>query len=84
MNDLVPLSSLKVGTTCKIDSILTDEHMRRRLLDLGFSSGTIIKCVQYSPSGDPIAYMLRGTIIALRKEDAGDILVQEGGGHAWD
>ena len=84
MNDLVPLSLLKVGTTCTIDSIHVSEHMRRRLLDLGFSKGTLIKCIQYSPSGDPIAYMLRGTVIALRKEDACKILVREGGEITWD
>lgn len=84
MNDLVPLSLLKVGTTCIIDSIHASEHMRRRLLDLGFSKGTLIKCIQYSPSGDPIAYMIRGTVIALRKEDASQILVREGGEIRWD
>lgn len=84
MNDLVPLSSLEVGTTCMIDSIHASEHMRRRLLDLGFSKGTLIKCLQYSPSGDPIAYMLRGTVIALRKEDACQILVCKGGDDPWD
>ena len=83
LNSLVPLSMLKAGTTCIIDSVNSPEHMRRRLLDLGFSKGTQIKCVQHSPSGDPTAYMLRGTVIALRKEDASHIIVRKGGDDPW-
>lgn len=84
MNELVPLSHLKAGTTSIIDSVNSPDHMKRRLLDLGFCKGTRIKCVQYSPSGDPVAYMLRGTVIALRNEDACDILVKRGGAESWD
>lgn len=84
LNDLIPLSLLKTGNICIIDSIHSSDHMRRRLLDLGFSRGTSIKCIQYSPSGDPVAYMIRGTVIALRKEDASQILVREGGEILWD
>lgn len=32
--------------------------------------GTPIKAVLKSPSGDPIAYEVRGSIIAIREEDA--------------
>lgn len=84
MKELVPLSELKAGTTSIIYSINSPEQMRRRLLDLGFSHGTTIKCLQYSPSGDPVAYLLRGTVIALRNEDACHILVREGGSNTWD
>ena len=84
MKELVPLSELKAGTISTIDSLNSPDHMRRRLMDLGFSSGTSIKCVQCSPAGDPVAYMLRGTIIALRNEDACHILVRNGGDETWD
>lgn len=84
MKEVEPLSNIKAGTISTIDSVHSTEHMRRRLLDLGFSQGTIIKCVQYSPSGDPVAYMVRGTIIALRKEDANLIMVDKGGTDEWD
>lgn len=43
---------------------------RRRLLDLGFVPGTMIEVELVSPSGDPIAYRVRGTVIALRREQA--------------
>jgi DtxR family Mn-dependent transcriptional regulator len=43
---------------------------RRRLLDLGFVPGTGIEVEMVSPAGDPTAYRLRGSVIALRREQA--------------
>jgi DtxR family Mn-dependent transcriptional regulator len=43
---------------------------RRRLLDLGFVPGTMIEVELVSPAGDPTAYRVRGTVIALRREQA--------------
>ena len=43
---------------------------RRRLLDLGIVPGTIIEAEMISPSGDPTAYRVRDTLIALRTEQA--------------
>jgi DtxR family Mn-dependent transcriptional regulator len=48
---------------------------RRRLLDLGFVPGTEVLAEMSSPGGDPIAYRVRGTLIALRREQAGLIRV---------
>ena len=44
---------------------------RRRLLDLGVVPGTEIRAVMRSAAGDPIAYDIRGALIALRREQAG-------------
>ena len=49
---------------------------RRRLMDLGFVPGTNISTLMKSIGGDPIAYQLRGTTIALRKEQADHIFIQ--------
>jgi DtxR family transcriptional regulator, Mn-dependent transcriptional regulator len=43
---------------------------RRRFLDLGIIPGTIIEAELHSPMGDPTAYRIRGTLIALRREQA--------------
>jgi DtxR family Mn-dependent transcriptional regulator len=48
---------------------------RRRLLDLGFVPGTEVLAEMKSPGGDPTAYRVRGTLIALRREQAGLIRV---------
>lgn len=43
---------------------------RRRLQDLGFLPGTEIQAELTSTGGDPVAYRIRGALIALRKEQA--------------
>lgn len=71
-----PLSMLSVGSSAIIQSFDDTYSMKRRLLDLGFSAGAKVKCIQSAPSGDPIAYSIRGTIIALRNETAQNIIVE--------
>lgn len=43
---------------------------RRRLLDLGVVRGTVIDAAFRSAAGDPVAYLIRGALIALRSEQA--------------
>lgn len=49
---------------------------RRRLLDLGFVPGTLVEVEMVSPAGDPTAYRLRGSVVALRREQARFIRIE--------
>lgn len=69
------LSDLSIGEECRISAIDIDGLMRRRLMDLGFVPGTKVECLRRSPAGDPTAYLVRGTVIALRKEDAARVYI---------
>lgn len=51
---------------------------RRRLLDLGIVPGTVVRAEIASPSGDPIAYRVRGALIALRREQSDLIRIVRG------
>jgi DtxR family Mn-dependent transcriptional regulator len=66
------LDSLKPGEQAKVVGLSPRSRgpERRRLLDLGILSGTVISAELSSPGGDPIAYRIRGALIALRKEQA--------------
>lgn len=64
------LSELPLNTVGIIDELNCNGNIRRRLLDLGLVKGTKITPVFQSPSGDPTAYEIRRTLIALRKEDS--------------
>ncbi|QIL46653.1 ferrous iron transport protein A [Vagococcus coleopterorum] len=55
-----------------------DKQMQQRLMDLGFYPGGKIKLVLISPKNDPKAYEVRGTVIAIRNEDAKFIKVKVG------
>ena len=69
------LTDLKIGETAKVNKLSLTGSMRRRVQDIGLIEGTEVECVLKSPGGDPIAYQIRGAIIALRNEDSLNILV---------
>jgi DtxR family transcriptional regulator, Mn-dependent transcriptional regulator len=50
---------------------------RRRLMDLGIVPGTIITNELSSPGGNPVAYNIRGAIIALRKNQARHVRIKK-------
>ncbi|HEX9926553.1 MAG TPA: metal-dependent transcriptional regulator [Anaerolineae bacterium] len=66
------LSALGVGQTARVTSIspACRGPERRRFMDLGILPGTLVKAEMISPSGDPTAYLIRQSLIALRKEQA--------------
>ncbi len=67
------LDKLPINIVGKVNDIKCVEGIKRRLLDLGIIEGTKIEPVLLSPSGDPRAFSVRGTLIAIRKEDAKNI-----------
>lgn len=73
--DIISLNKLPIGKIGLVDSLLSDGNERRRMLDLGVVPNTKIETLYKSPSGDPIAYFIRGAVIALRNEDARKIYV---------
>lgn len=60
----------KKGDFIRITQININGIMRRRLLDLGFVPGAIVEVIRKSPLGDPIAFRVSQTSIALRKEES--------------
>jgi ferrous iron transport protein A len=74
--NLVPLHQIPCGKSAKVRKLNTAGNARRRMLDLGLVKDTIIESLRKSPSGDPIAYEIRGAVIALRSEEASTILVE--------
>ena len=73
----MPLHALKVGESGMIIDLSAEGILRRRLLDLGFVPGVAVKSERKSPFGDPMAYKVRGAIIALRREETETISVTE-------
>lgn len=67
-----PLTTLKPGQEAKVVALSPRIRgaERRRLMDLGLLPGTTIEVEMASAGGDPIAYRLRGALIALRKSQA--------------
>ena len=70
------LYDLEINETGIVQDLDCNGSLKRRLLDLGIIKGTRIAPILKSPSGDPTAYQVRGTLIALRKEDSNLIKIE--------
>ena len=69
------LDRLPIGETASILEVNGTESDTRRLLELGFAPGGKVEALFESPWGDPVAYAVRGAVVALRRRDAGTVLV---------
>ena len=74
----VALSALKQGEYGYVNRVEGQSAMVQRLGDLGLVPGTRVSCELVSPAGDPAAYRFRGALIALRRQDAGGIMLTDG------
>lgn len=72
------LADLAFGETGRVTRIspACRGPQRRRLLDLGVVRGTEITAELASAAGDPVAYRVRGALVALRREQASWIHVE--------
>lgn len=75
------LASLKKGEAAVVKGIskACRGAQRRRLMDLGIVKGTKIKFGMESPGKDPIAYIVRGSAVALRMSQAKQIFISRNG-----
>lgn len=77
MGERVPLTRLSPGDEGRVAALRSTGAMRRRLQDIGLIEGTRVRCLLRAPAGDPVAYRIRGAVIALRAKDAGSVLLRE-------
>ena len=70
------LDALPVGALAVVTALHSTGAQRRRMLDLGFVPGSRVRALHVSPWSDPVAYGVRGAVIALRREDAGGVQIE--------
>lgn len=73
---MTTLDKVKTGELAVIKNINTSPDLKQRLFDIGMLPLTQVKVLHQSPSGNPRAYLVRGTVIALRNADATEIFVE--------
>ena len=69
------LNELNVGEEAVVKNMIAEN---RRLSDLGLVEGTRVKCIFRSPLGDPVAYKIKGALVAIRSEDARNVALEVG------
>lgn len=67
------LNKLGIGKMGKLMNISAYENIKRRLMDIGFNKGVFVKPVLEGKSMR--AYNIKGSIIAIRKEDTSKVEV---------
>ena len=69
-------SQLKFGEKVVIKNIDSSHPSSRRILEIGFTPGQEIELINSSVFDDPLAFSIRGTLIALRRNEADCIKVE--------
>jgi ferrous iron transport protein A len=69
-------SQLKFGEKVFISDIDETHPSHKRLIEIGFTPGQQIELMNTSLFNDPVAFSVRGSIIAIRKSEANCILIK--------
>lgn len=67
---MTKLTDISVGRHTTVLELKASDLLRERMLALGLTRGARIEVIRRGPSGDPTVYGIRGTMIALRREEA--------------
>ncbi len=70
------LCDMEPGQSARIKKMTASGSIRRRLFDMGLTEDTPVTCLNIGPCGSPASYLIRGSVIAIRKSDGKTILIE--------
>ena len=71
------LIDLNKGQKAKVVGLHNNNPaVRRRLLDMGITTGVVVEVKKIAPMGDPIDIKLRGYELCIRKSDMAEIDIE--------
>lgn len=76
---LKKLDEFEIGETGLIVKVEGEGKIRRRLFDMGVTSGTDVTLRKKAPLGDPLEVIIRGYELTLRKTEAHLVTVETKG-----
>ena len=68
--NITSLDKLAPGESGRVRSLTGRGAVRRRLADMGLTTGAVIEMVKVSPLGDPVEFRLRDYHLSLRRSEA--------------
>lgn len=71
-----PLHELNPGERAEIVWVISEPPMSLRLEELGFTAAALVTCVMKGRRDRMSAYQIQGTVIALRPQNAREVLVR--------
>lgn len=63
------LRDISPGEKCVIRNVYVN-NLRKRIIDMGLTTGTVIAVRKLAPLGDPIEIYVRGYSLTIRKSEA--------------
>ena len=76
LSSAVPLSALRPGQRATIVHVGGHGPIRRRYVEMGIVKGETVQVERVAPLGDPVEYVVKGYHLSLRREEAGQIMVE--------
>lgn len=64
------LNKARVGDTVRVLKLRGEGAVKRRIMDMGVTKGTVIHIRKVAPLGDPYEITVRGYELSIRKADA--------------
>lgn len=74
---IMALSDLKLGEKSQIESVSGAGAIKRRIRDMGVTTGSLVEVVRIAPMGGPMDIKVKGYHLSLRREEAADIKVRK-------
>lgn len=69
------LRDVRIGDSATVRRLKGEGALKRHIMDMGITKGTIVFVRKVAPLGDPIEVTVRGYELSLRKSEAENILV---------
>ena len=70
------LKEVKIGESVTIKRLHGEGALKRRIMDMGLTKGTLVYVRKVAPLGDPMELTVRGYELSVRKSDAENIEVE--------
>ncbi len=71
------LTNLPIGARAKVVAVNGNNAITKRLMEMGVVPGVSVRVIKSAPFGDPLEIRVRGYHLAMRKNEADTIEVNE-------
>jgi DtxR family Mn-dependent transcriptional regulator len=73
--EIITLAEMEPDQKAIVSRVQGKGTLRRRLMDLGLIAGTSVTMERSAPLGDPLEFLVKGTHLSLRREEASAVQV---------
>ena len=70
------LKEAKIGETVTVVKLTGEGPVKRRIMDMGLTKGTLVHVKKSAPLGDPLELTVRGYELSIRKAEAENVIVE--------